>query len=230
MFIQKWGEIRDYGYIFTKFNAMKKKHSEDVSESIKRFIKVYNIFPKEMKPPQAISKVVLARDFEYEFSFTLMERKSRTLDQIQIDALEVEYNFSSIAKLRENPDYVDKRREKEEASWLGQGKETQEQKLEEINKLIKSMSNKLVNLDLEIKIHPYKPSHTQIEISIINTGGLHYNSCREKERNNDHIQPPLYLEVGPKELMEESMETQDNHLSSISEEEYKIEALEEEGG
>jgi hypothetical protein len=33
--------------------------------------------------------------FESDFGFTLRERKSLTLDQLQVDALEVEENFTS---------------------------------------------------------------------------------------------------------------------------------------
>ena len=98
-FTQKWGEKRDHRYILTKLNAMKKKHNEDVPEFIKRFNKLYNNLPAKIKPPQATSKVVFVWEFELEFGFTLRERKSWTLDQIQIDALEVEANFTSTGKL-----------------------------------------------------------------------------------------------------------------------------------
>ena len=39
-FTQKWGEKRDHGYIFTKFNALKKKHNEDVTKFIRKFNKL----------------------------------------------------------------------------------------------------------------------------------------------------------------------------------------------
>jgi len=48
--------------------------------------------------------------FEPKFGFTLRERKSRTLDQIQIDALEVEANFTSIGKWKRKTEYGDRRR------------------------------------------------------------------------------------------------------------------------
>lgn len=94
-FIKKWGNKKDYGYILREFNAMKKKHNEYVSKFIKMFNKLYNSLPIEIKPPQVVAKVFFSRAFELEFGFTLIERMSRTLDQIQTDALEVEANFTS---------------------------------------------------------------------------------------------------------------------------------------
>lgn len=78
--MQKWGEKMDRGYILTEFSEMKKKHNAYVSEFIKRFNKLYNSFPIEIKPPQTTAKEVFPGDFEPEFGFTLRERKSHTLD------------------------------------------------------------------------------------------------------------------------------------------------------
>lgn len=64
-----------------------------VTEIIKRFNKLYDSFPVEITPPHATSKVVFSRAFKSYFGFTVRERKSLTLDQIQTDALEVEANF-----------------------------------------------------------------------------------------------------------------------------------------
>lgn len=93
-FMHKWGEKRDHGYILTKFNAMKKKPDEGILEFTKRFNKLYKSLPTEIKPPQATARVVFTGAFESKFGYTLRERKSSTLDQIQIDALKVEANFS----------------------------------------------------------------------------------------------------------------------------------------
>lgn len=95
-----------------------------------------------------------SRAFEPEFGFTLRERKSYTLDQIQIDSLEVEENFISIGKWKGKTEYGDRRMGKEEANSLRHGKETQEQNIEEMNKLIINLSKNLVKLELENKNHP----------------------------------------------------------------------------
>lgn len=52
---------------------------------------------------------------------------------------------------------------------------------------------------------------------------------RERKDKQDHIQPPLYLEYDPEEHAKETMEFYENHFSSLFEEEYEVEAHEEEG-
>ena len=52
---------------------------------------------------------------------------------------------------------------------------------------------------------------------------------REIKDQQDHIQLPLYIEDVPEEHVEETMAVKENKFSSLSEEEYQIEANEEEG-
>lgn len=52
---------------------------------------------------------------------------------------------------------------------------------------------------------------------------------RERKYQHDHIHPPLYLEDDPKEIVEETIEVQENQLSSLSEGEDEIEAHDGEG-
>lgn len=108
--MQKSGEKRDHGYILTEFNAIKKKSSEDISDFIKRFSKLYNNLPAKIKPPQVSAWFVFAKPFDSEFNFTLKERKSPTLDQIQTYSLEVEVNFTSTGTLRSKTSLREKRR------------------------------------------------------------------------------------------------------------------------
>ena len=82
------------------------------SEFVKRFNKLYNSLPIEMKPPPVGAKVVFARDFEVDFSFTLRERRSPTLEQIQTDALEIEANMTTAGKIKENQSIQEKGKEK----------------------------------------------------------------------------------------------------------------------
>ena len=70
--------------------------------------------------------MVFARAFETDFWFTLRERKSLTLDQIQIDVVEVKENFTSARKFKGKVEHSDRRKGKEEANFFGQVKETQE--------------------------------------------------------------------------------------------------------
>ena len=81
-----------------------------MNDFVRRFNKLYNSLPAEMKPPPIGARVVFAGAFEPDFSFTLRERRSPTLDHIKIDALEIEANISAAAKVQ------DKGKAKEEAS------------------------------------------------------------------------------------------------------------------
>jgi len=99
-FTRKWGEKRNLEYLLIEFNAINKKPKEDISSFIKRFNKKYNNLPVEIKSPPAAAPVAFLGAFEFDFGFTLRGRKSLTLDRIQIDALEVEANFTSAGKSR----------------------------------------------------------------------------------------------------------------------------------
>lgn len=82
LFMQKWGEKRDHWYSLTEFNAINKKFDETVVEFVRRFNKLYNSLPVEIKTPPAGEKITFAGAFESNFGFTLRERRSPTLDQI----------------------------------------------------------------------------------------------------------------------------------------------------
>ena len=114
-FIQIWGENRDHGYSLTEFNAIKKKSDENMSDFIKRFNKLYNSSPTEVKPPPIGARVVFAGVFVSYFSFTLRERRSPTLEQIQMDALEIEANMTAAGKAQEKQSVQDKGKSKEES-------------------------------------------------------------------------------------------------------------------
>lgn len=92
--------------------------------------------------------------FESDFGFTLRERKSRTLDQLQVNALEVEENFTSVEKSRSKDEPTKRKGGKEETSFSGQAKESPNLKREEMDKLIWSLSHKVVKLELENKSLP----------------------------------------------------------------------------
>ena len=67
-FIERWGEKRDHGYSLTEFNVIKKKSHENMNDFVKRFNKMYNSLPAEMKPPPIGARVFFAGAFEPEFS------------------------------------------------------------------------------------------------------------------------------------------------------------------
>lgn len=116
-----------------------------------RFNKKYNNLPAEIKPHPAAARVAYLGAFESDFGFTLRERKSPTLDQLQVDALEVEANFASTWKSSGKQETTGNRRGKEEASSSGQTRESPDLKLDELDKLISSLSHKVGKLEIENK-------------------------------------------------------------------------------
>lgn len=84
--------------------------------------------------------------FESEFGFTISERNSISLDQAQTYALEVEEKFSSTGKSKGMLDHDFRQRGKEEASSSNQDREVSDYNIEEMNKMIKNLSSKLVKL------------------------------------------------------------------------------------
>ena len=130
-----------------------------------------------MKPPQAATKVVFIEAFESKFGFTLRERKSTFLYQIQIDVLEVEANFSSTGKSMGRIDHDFRRRGKEEVSSSNQEREETDYKIEEMNKVIKNISNKLVKMELETKNSVARPNQM----------------ARNRGFNPQYRKPPLHI-------------------------------------
>jgi len=184
--MQKQGEKKDNGYFLTAFNAIKKRPNEDVTKFIKIFNKLCNNLLAKIKPPQIAAKVVSIGAFELDYGLTLRQRKSLTLDQIQTEFLEIEANFASTGKLKGKVDHSDRTKGtkgKEEVNFSSQVKDIQDQKLDEMNKLIRNLSNKLVKLELEKKTLLGTYNKVLIEISIPNIGDLHYNFYKERGKS-----------------------------------------------
>ena len=62
--------------------------------------------------------------------------------------MEVEANFASTGKFKGKIEHEARRKNREEASTSNQDRESQEYRIEEMNKLIKNLSNKLIELEL----------------------------------------------------------------------------------
>jgi len=86
--------------------------------------------------------------FESNFGFTLRERKSLTLDQIQIDALEVEANFTSSGKLTGKQEPINNKKGKAEASSFGWDRESSDPKWDKMEKIIRNLTHKVGKLVL----------------------------------------------------------------------------------
>lgn len=78
---------KDPCYFLTEFEELKKNFGELVSDFIKRFKKLYHKIPADCKPPVAAAKSRFSKAFDDDFIVMLRERTSRTLEDMQTNAI-----------------------------------------------------------------------------------------------------------------------------------------------
>ena len=177
-FLRKWGEKKDHGNCLIECNTLKKRYNEGVSEFIKRFNKLYLSLPPDMKPHQMTAKVVFVAAFDLEFGFSLREGNPATLDDAQTDALELEENFASTGKSKGKLDQDSRGKGKEEVSTSSQDKDSTTNGMEEMNKMIYNLANKVVKLELEAK----------------NSTSKNFQNAPNRGYNPQYRKPPLQRE------------------------------------
>jgi glycosidase len=72
--LRHWGDKKDFLYYITEFGSLKRKEWEFVSDFSKRFNKMYNKIPTEIKPTKTSSNITYAGGFDLEFCLLLRER------------------------------------------------------------------------------------------------------------------------------------------------------------
>jgi len=115
---------------------------------------VYKKIPNKIKTTPTATMVNYATTFEPYFSFMLRERKPITPTNMQFDAVEIKGNLTAAGKLRriETEDeiykvdqvkgsgkYKYKKKLKEEPNYSTYNKDTTEEKIEEMTRLIRNM-------------------------------------------------------------------------------------------
>jgi len=117
-----------------------------VSDFSKRFNKMYNKIPTEIKPIETSAKITYASSFDPKLCLLLRERRYTTLDHMQYASLDIESNILVADKLRGKSNR-DRRKLKEKASSLdASGINPQ---VKELTKLVKSLSAEMERLKLE---------------------------------------------------------------------------------
>jgi len=118
VFLRQWGDRKDFMYYMTEFGSLNKVEGESVSDFSKRFNKMYNKIPAEVKPSEASAQISYAGAFDPDFCLLLRERRATSLAQMQDESIEVESNILAADRLRSKTD-VDRRMGKSEASTSG---------------------------------------------------------------------------------------------------------------
>jgi hypothetical protein len=141
-------------YYITEFGALKRKSGESVSYFTKRFNKMYTKIPDEIKPTETSAKITFANAFDVEFSLLLRERRSSTLSLMQEETIEVESNILAAERLKTKSDR-DRKKQKEDVP-SSSNTTTSDPKIDEMDKMLKTLTSELARLKLEAK-QPNRP-------------------------------------------------------------------------
>jgi ribonuclease HI len=179
VFLRQWGDRKDYLYYMTEFGALNKMGEESISDFSKRFNKMYNKIPAEIKPSEASAQISYAGAFDPDFCLLLRERRATSLTQMKDVAIEVESNILAADRLRNKAD-ADRRKGKLEASTSGPS--LLHPQVDELTQMMKLLSEEMERLKVERKQVNKGPQSTK------NKGGF--------RRPNNTTPPTMHRERG----------------------------------
>jgi hypothetical protein len=146
VFLRQWGDRKDFMYYMTEFGSLKKMDGESLSDFSKRFNKMYNKIPAEIKPSEASAQISYAGAFDPDFCLLLRERRATSLAQMQDAAIEVESNVLAADRLRNKAD-ADRKKGRSEASTSGPL--VSNPQVDELTKMVKSLSAEMERMRVE---------------------------------------------------------------------------------
>jgi uncharacterized small protein (DUF1192 family) len=208
VFLRQWGDRKDYIYYMTEFGSLKKQEGESVSDFSKRFNKMYNKIPAEIKPSEASAQISYASAFDPDFCLVLRERRATSLAQMQDAAIEVESNILAADRLR-NKTNTDRRKGKSEASTSDSnisGPSLSHPQVNELTQLVNVLKEEMERIKMERRQMSKGPQNTE------NKGGFRRSNNfapptmhKEKERDRDdqRVQAPFQNNFMTNEEQEE---------------------------
>jgi hypothetical protein len=158
VFLRQWGDRKDYMYYMTEFGALKKMEGESISDFSKRFNKMYNKIPAEIKPSESSTQISYASAFGPNFCLLLWERRASSLTQMQDAAVEVESSILVADRLRNKAD-ADRRKGNSEASTSGTL--VPHPQVDELTRMVKSLSAEMERMRVERKQMNKGPQNTE---------------------------------------------------------------------
>jgi hypothetical protein len=192
VFLRQWGDKKDFMYYITEFGSLKRKEGESVSDFSKRFNKMYNKIPAEIKPTEASAKITYASAFDPDFCLLLRERRATSLAHMQDAALEVESNILAVDRLRNKAD-KDRGRGRYEASTSSSS--ALPPQMDEVTKLLKSLSARMERLELEGKKTYINPQNVDNRGNFRRPNNhapqIMQREPRNRDRDDQKIQTPL---------------------------------------
>jgi hypothetical protein len=202
-FLRQWGDKKDFMYYMTKFGSLKRKEGESVSDFSKRFNKMYHKIPAEINPSEDSTKITYANTFDPDFCLLLRERRATSLAHMQDAAVEVESNILVVDRLRNKADR-DIPRRRVEASTSGSS--TLPPQMDEVTKMLKTLSARMERLELEGKpmyINPQNIDNRGFRRPNNNVPQVMPREQRNRDRDDQRIQAPLQNNLVNNEEREE---------------------------
>jgi ribonuclease HI len=208
VFLRQWGDRKDYIYYMTEFGSLKKQEGESVSDFSKRFNKMYNKIPAEIKPSEASAQISYASAFDPDFCLVLRERRATSLAQMQDAAIEVESNMLAADRLRNQAD-TNRRKGKSEASVSGSntsGLSVPHPQVNELTQLLNVLKEEMERLKTERKQMNKGPQNTE------NRGGFRrpnnfapptMHKEKDRDRDDQRVQAPFQNNFMTNEEQEE---------------------------
>jgi hypothetical protein len=202
-FLRQWGDKKDFMYYMTEFGSLKRKEGESVSDFSKRFNKMYNKIPAEIKPSEASAKITYSSAFDPDFYLLLRERRAATLAHMQDAAVEVESNILAVNRLRNVGDRNTSKNRPEASSSSSSPLPHQ---TDETARTLKSLSARMERWELEGKPMYRNPQNTDNRGFRRPTNNMLQVFPREqrgKDRDDQRIQAPLQNNLDSHEEREE---------------------------
>jgi hypothetical protein len=196
VFLRQWGDRKDYIYYMTEFGSLKKQEGESVSDFSKRFNKMYNKIPAEIKPSEASAQISYASAFDPDFCLVLRERRATSLAQMQDAAIEVESNILAADRLRNLAD-TNGRKGKQGASVSGSNISSlsvPHPQVNELTQLVNVLKEEMERIKMERRQINRGPQNTE------NRGGFRrpnnfapptMHKEKERDRDDQRIQAPF---------------------------------------
>jgi hypothetical protein len=203
-FLRQWGDKKDFMYYMTEFGSLKRKEGESVSDFSKRFNKMYNRIPAEIKPSEASAKITYSSAFDPDFCLLLRERRAATLAHMQDAAVEVESNILAVNRLRNAGDRNTSKNNRPEAS--SSSSSPLPHQTDETARTLKSLAAKIERLELEGKPMYRNPQNTDnrgFRRPANNMPQVFPREQRGKDREDQRVQTPLQNNLVDHEEREE---------------------------
>ena len=94
-FFKFWGKEKFLELKLTELYALKKHNNEAIYVFNINFSSVYFNFSKEIQPSEVVAMLYYATTLHPDFSFLLMERRPKSLQQMFSDAQDIQHNIQA---------------------------------------------------------------------------------------------------------------------------------------